>query len=689
MKVSGTITSDAAGTSTAIVLGSSKDNMLALKVNDDSATDAYTVTDIRVEKAEGAVLAELQKAGRIEFDLSQVETKEMEGLTNPGLKVYYEFDGDVKGVSSQLAVNGDWGNAGNNSNWTIGTDDNGSYIWYGCEKVDSVLFACWYIDKPLKITKLVHEKAKKGAEEPVEPDKPKPEEPVLKDGEILVEAGEDGKYYVPEGKGVPKAIRFKASEGTNEWGANLQINCDPWSLWIGFTAGEEKIYTFEQEYSFTEIKLDAKTIDYMIFVYDDTTTTSLMRTIANSILYRMPDRVLAQNEEIFELEAFADGNGIYYLPEDMNAETVGIRAEVASDSKEVTVIFDEDSDNQVKVKPENKTIYYFFNENTDAESIQFKGQNVKNVTLLYWNGEEGEAANEDGVFNLPDYRIPAAVQFTVSSGEDKAAKAVLSVDIYDAKAKQWKEEGKVLTKELSVEADSTGWYVFTDKNLEILEDAFAAAKEGYMAPRLGFAVDGVDYRVENIKVYYNTAYTDEMEIVEPEEVKEKVQDSDKETKPAKKVVEKAQKTEEEKPVEEVQKPAEETKESGEEMKKPAEKTEDEDESKVPSEDDTVKDEEEKDSSKDSETTVKDEDKDEEEDSDHETQNNSGHAEDDHEKQDGGDDKRESEDADSHDNQITETENMQTEVKDDTPKADDTQAADSDGQKAGGKAEDCE
>ncbi len=797
MKVSGTITSDAAGTSTAIVLGSSKDNMLALKVNDDSATDAYTVTDIRVEKAEGAVLAELQKAGRIEFDLSQVETKEMEGLANPGLKVYYEFDGDVKGVSSQLAVNGDWGNAGNNSNWTIGTDDNGSYIWYGCEKVDSVLFACWYIDKPLKITKLVHEKAKKGAEEPVEPDKPKPEEPVLKDGEILVEAGEDGKYYVPEGKGVPKAIRFKASEGTNEWGANLQINCDPWSLWIGFTAGEEtvytfeqeysfteikldaktidymifvysdeaeepvepdkpkpeepvlkdgeilveagedgkyyvpegkgvpkairfkasegtnewganlqincdpwslwigftageeKIYTFEQEYSFTEIKLDAKTIDYMIFVYDDTTTTSLMRTIANSILYRMPDRVLAQNEEIFELEAFADGNGIYYLPEDMNAETVGIRAEVASDSKEVTVIFDEDSDNQVKVKPENKTIYYFFNENTDAESIQFKGQNVKNVTLLYWNGEEGEAANEDGVFNLPDYRIPAAVQFTVSSGEDKAAKAVLSVDIYDAKAKQWKEEGKVLTKELSVEADSTGWYVFTDKNLEILEDAFAAAKEGYMAPRLGFAVDGVDYRVENIKVYYNTAYTDEMEIVEPEEVKEKVQDSDKETKPAKKVVEKAQKTEEEKPVEEVQKPAEETKESGEEMKKPAEKTEDEDESKVPSEDDTVKDEEEKDSSKDSETTVKDEDKDEEEDSDHETQNNSGHAEDDHEKQDGGDDKRESEDADSHDNQITETENMQTEVKDDTPKADDTQAADSDGQKAGGKAEDCE
>ena len=61
MKVSGTITSDAAGTSTAIVLGSSKDNMLALKVNDDSATDAYTVTDIRVEKAEVRYLPNFRK----------------------------------------------------------------------------------------------------------------------------------------------------------------------------------------------------------------------------------------------------------------------------------------------------------------------------------------------------------------------------------------------------------------------------------------------------------------------------------------------------------------------------------------------------------------------------------------------------------------------------------------------------
>ena len=36
--------------------------------------------------------------------------------------------------------------------------------------------------------------------------------------------------------------------------------------------------------------------------------------------------------------------------------------------------------------------------------------------------------------------------------------------------------------------------------------------------------------------FEEAAFHDEMEIVEPEEVKEKVQDSDKETKPAKKVV---------------------------------------------------------------------------------------------------------------------------------------------------------
>lgn len=452
------------------------------------------------------------------------------------------------------------------------------------------------------------------------------------DSEIEVEAAEDGKYYVPEGKGTPKAIRFNITGGSGHVKLALTLNYNDWASgsegWINYVENEDTTHTFADGVEFERLTLDGDgeeiTINSVIFIYtnDEPATTSLMKTIANNMLYRMPGRTLADNEELIELEAIADENGIYYLPEDMDAELMGIRAEVASDSKEVSIIFDEDSDTQVKVKPENKMVYYFFDGDADVESIQFKGQRVKNVTFLYWNAENEEDTEEE---------VQTSDEETKPS--KKAKPAIEKVQKPVEEAQKPEEETKDEVKKPVEESEETK---------------------------------------DEVKKPAEESKETEDEVKAPaEDEKESVDNTDKND------VNKA-KNETKKPSSDVQ-----------------EASKDENDSKAPAENDEVKDEEEdKASSKDSETAVKDEDKDkdkdEEEDADHsdrETQDSDDRADADREKQDSNDDKRQTEDADKSDSQETKTDKIQAEVKDDSSKADDAQAADKDEQKAGDEEED--
>lgn len=590
-----------------------------------AGNDSYKITDIRIEQENNLdEIGELNDGGG-RFEVGEDIITGM-GISDdkPGVKIYFETNANLDPDDpdnydlNNLQVNGK-----SFRDLTIAVENGENYVEYFADsgKVTGLVFTSYSPAIKWLRAEAIESKGN------TDPEQPNPDDPELNDNELLVEAGEDGKYHIPEERGVPKAIRFKASGGTNEWGANLEINCEPWSLWIDFTAGIEKTYTFEEEYSFTEMKLVDKIVDYMIFVYpedttnpdepdlkdgeilveanedgkyyipegrgvpkairfsastngkygsslafiigednwaagsvgwvsfgdnEDTTYTfgentefealsltqdgivvnymyfiyeetkaaSPMTTLANAMLYRLPFTPV-EEEEIFEVEALADEHGVYYLPEDMEVPLVGICAEVSSNKKDVKIIFDEDSEMQVNVTPENKKAYYFVDKHAEINTIQFKGQKVNKVTFLYWNGEAGEAAEKDNVFNLPDYRVPAAVQFTVGGGEEENAEAVLLVELYDSETKQWKKEGKVLTENLSVKAGGTGWYVFTDKNQDVLKNAFAKAKDGYAAPRLRFAVKNTDNAVEEVIAYYNVSYTDEMEIVAPDEHDEK------------------------------------------------------------------------------------------------------------------------------------------------------------------------
>ncbi len=343
---------------------------------------------------------------------------------------------------------------------------------------------------------------------------------------VEINIGEDGQFHLPDTQ-IPKGILFSISDENKN---GTMIALDNWSSgssWVSINKDTKKgTYLFDSDASFEAFLLQGVTVESMVLLYPQGTEIETAANMAN-LRRALPLRsriVLSQDEELFELPALTDENGNSYLPElpeEMGStERMGIRAKVSSNSRDVTLIFDENEDSKVTVRPENKTIYYFFTEEDSMETVSFNGQEVEDVTFLFWNGEKAEAVDEDaeetGIFALPDYRIPAAVQFICSGEEDKEVKASLSVELYDAKAETWKEEGKILTNKLSVKTNGAGWYVFTEKDQEVLEDAFALAKDGYEAPRLHLTIDAKACAAEALTVYYHTYYTDEMEIVKPE-----------------------------------------------------------------------------------------------------------------------------------------------------------------------------
>ena len=103
-------------------------------------------------------------------------------------------------------------------------------------------------------------------------DPEKPEE--IKGYEVLLEPGQDGKYTIDPAR-KPLGIRFKAAGGSNAYGAGLQIDQDPWYIWIDFEDNQEKLYKFADKaelltpYVFTEMKLVDKTVEYMYIIYEE------------------------------------------------------------------------------------------------------------------------------------------------------------------------------------------------------------------------------------------------------------------------------------------------------------------------------------------------------------------------------------------------------------------------------------
>lgn len=655
------------------------------------------------------ILAELVSIGRVELSSTKANPRPIEETdkAEDGVKVYFEYDGnDVKeeDLGGALVVNGDWDYT--NEKWDVRSDENGEYIWCAGSAQSTVMLSLWTIKSSFRITSVVGvRKAEKA--------------PTLAENEELMTEGEDGKYHVPEGKRLA-AIRFKTSGGGNAYGAMLMMNADPWGTWIDFHDGEEKIYKFETKPLFTELELENKFVDYMIFVYSDE---------AEEPTPEDPDEPQPEGPELKENEALAvkkdDGN--YYVPEG-KCNPTGMRftgtnlwgANIsvnggywASESPDKDLTFGKDQNVEY-------VSFALYDGNENAE--------ITYVIFIYGSNDAEDPTPEEPKPEEPDKPQPEEPDEPQPEGPDtpkdneiKAEKSsdgsyLVPEDERVPVAVRIEMEGNGGNFNCNPEYKSDYYFGYCGAGRHEL-DAENASKLTFIKPD-----DSIADKVTGVFFCY----------------------SDEETKPSKKAkkaiekvqkpVEEAQKPEEEtkdevkKPVEEseetkdeVKKPAEESKETEDEVKAPVEDekesadntdkndvnkaedetkkpssdvqetSKDENDSKAPAENDEVKDEEEdKASSKDSETAVKD--KDEEEDADHserETQDSDDRADADREKQDSDDDKRQTEDADKSDSQETKTDKIQAEVKDDASKEADDPAADKDEQKAGDETKDRE
>ncbi len=424
-----------------------------------------------------------------------------------------------------------------NAQWTANAEVNGAY-WKSVQAGQEYLFdegmeveyVSFYLGNGGEVTEVTFIFADKQPEEP---------EPSAK--EVEVEADENGRFYIPEGYGIPKAIRFIASTN-NKYGASLAL-CDStneWldgsENWVGFTDNVETTYTFKEGVTFEYLKFNSSEkveVSQMIFIYGDTSEAA---SLAAAVTYGTPRKGSARLQDVLvdetgELLADHDADGNYYLPklpEGSGIKPVGIRAELSSKAKAVTFLWNQ-GDEETEVTPVNGKAYYLFTEEErdNIECVSFKSQKVRNVTVLYWNCEEAKAADEEeGAFDLPDYRIPAAISYTwsvdeeVKDGEKEAQKDAqakeagvkLTAKVYDREAGSWKEEGIVLAGNLEVNPEGANVYIITEKNRKALEKVFEEARKAGAAPRLSITAEGLKCSVQSMDVYYDQPYTDEDEI---------------------------------------------------------------------------------------------------------------------------------------------------------------------------------
>ncbi len=242
--------------SSGIVIGEFMEDTIRLSSEDNP----YTVTGIQIQKAPGTGIAQFEKAGRIEFANSLIETKESEDSEASGLKIYYEYGGDIDTISANVVVNGDWNYKPGTENWATQEDSDGTYIWYPCDSVNSVMLACWYTDISWKITKLVHVKKE-------EVKGPEIKEPDPEEGEIVVSKNADGHYEVPK-KQKLTAIRFttKSGNGANVSVDNTSINDSGWG-YLGYYSSNEKIAVDTGDAKIKWVNIVNDTEDDVDFVY--------------------------------------------------------------------------------------------------------------------------------------------------------------------------------------------------------------------------------------------------------------------------------------------------------------------------------------------------------------------------------------------------------------------------------------
>lgn len=421
-----------------------------------------------------------------------------------------------------------------NAQWTANAEVNGAY-WKSVQAGQEYLFdegmeveyVSFYLGNGGEVTEVTFIFADK-----------QPEEPTPEEEEISVTADADGKFYVPEGKENPVGMRFTVT-GDPGWGQNVSVNG---SWWNNFAPGVEKAFDegVEVQYVTIDIHTDsgAGEVEEVIFIYRDipataSTADTLIFTTAYGLPKSSPDGIQEfLLEETGELLAIPDTEGNYCLPEFLEGSSIkpaGIRAEVSKKTKNVTFVWNQ-GDAETEVTPVNGKAYYLFTEEEaeDFQCVSFNGQAVQDVTVLYWNDEEAAAAEDEAnTFNLPDYRIPAAISFIWAADEEKEGKekegeakdgkakevkVLLSAGVYDRQEQAWKENGVVLAQKLAVNSGEANVYVLTEKNRKALEDIFAEARKAGVAPRLTISADDVDGNAEAMSVYYDQPYTDEDEI---------------------------------------------------------------------------------------------------------------------------------------------------------------------------------
>ncbi len=362
------------------------------------------------------------------------------------------------------------------------------------------------------------------------------EAPTLKDNEAYgKEGGSANNYLFKDVEGhesdIPTAVRCIFS-GANNMNVNGLDSNGGYKEYFTNLGNDTDVSLADKEYGglYFDVQ-EGTTLEHVIFTYGSASTASLFSRIAARALRgnRNPKGLL---EETGELLAVPDTEGNYYLPElsdDCSAIPMEICGESDSNIKNVKFLFPDGREEPPILA--GKKAYYFFREGEadTFESVSFEGQDVKNITILYWNGEKGEAAEKEGEFALPDYRIPAAMAYYGGAEEGGKAEVKLMAQVYDKETETWKEEGETLVKKLAVGSDEANWYVFTKRDKETLKRAFEKAKAGGMAPRLMLQSLDSGCFVESLTLYYDTPYTDDMEITGPEkEQVPEVKDEEKE-----------------------------------------------------------------------------------------------------------------------------------------------------------------
>lgn len=249
----------------AVLIGTLKDGKVSITDENGNslAGSGIMVTGAQAEILEDEdILAELAGAGQAELSKDAITKAVSEAETGEkaGLKVYYEYDGDIKdtgSISMNLVVNSDWGYGNSSGSFETGEDETGTYIWYECdpEAVDYLLVPVWYLGQgSFKITeiKAVKEEKKGGEDIPVIP----PEE--NEDFEVLIEPDEWGNYYVPEDRDVP--IGIKADLTFEEGAGGGLIVFDDWSggsKWISRSQGEQ-IILFDEDTDFEKLSFSSE-----------------------------------------------------------------------------------------------------------------------------------------------------------------------------------------------------------------------------------------------------------------------------------------------------------------------------------------------------------------------------------------------------------------------------------------------